>query len=724
MSDIKEALTFVDTEIRKHGKRSVKEFEEYLELIQQEPQKVLRNIFQSFYDMVKSYVVLEADEYPYDPESIGFVKYDCSKLFVDGADNPFFADRLFANRFVRQIESLRQGHQQNCIYDYIGPSGCGKSTFLNNLLRTFEAYTYTEEGQAFEIVWEIDSAVQIPCPSHDYPILIIPKENRAGFLERLLAHNADRKAEIFKEKQYEWIFKGDVCTICKSIFRSAFERHGSLENVLKMVKARPYKFDRHVGEGISIFNPGDKPIWGMSDGRPIGGYFTSREIQDSLDRIFGPQAVPYVFSHLAKTNNGIYVLMDVKAHNRERLLELHNVISEGVHKVRDIEEPINSLFLALMNPEDANVFEEEKMESFKGRVRYNKIPYVLEPFTEAKIYLNIFGESVKKSFLPRILENFVRVIIASRLKAECPPLKEWISNLGKYKRYCDENGLLLRMEIYSGVIPDWLSEEDKKSFTAPVRRAVIAEGENEGDSGFSGRDSIVLFNEFFSRFSGRQSLINMDNILDFFKHKISRDSRNTHIPKNFLASLVDSYNYTVLNEVKESLYFYNEEQIAKDIMHYLWAIDYDVGSKVTCAYTGEEFEISFDFLMLMASRLAGREMTREDAMRFAQDIQKKSVIARARESVQIKDTELYRDLSGAYKRNLKEKVLQPFVNNENFREAIKSFETKEFETFDSRLREHVAYMIRNLMDKFGYTEQGAKEICIYVLDKDLSRKFS
>lgn len=723
MTSVKESLTFLKAEVEKKERRTILSFEGYLDLVRMDPQKSLRNIFQLFYDMVKSNVGEGEDEYPDDPESVGFVKYDCSKLFVEGADNPFFADRLFANRFVRQIENLRQGFQQNRIYAYDGPSGCGKSTFLNNLLRTFESYTATSEGRTFEILWEIDELV-IPCPSHDYPILIIPKEYRAGFLKKLLAETTEASTNIFNEKQYEWIFRGSVCTVCTSLFWSAFEKFHSLEKVLNVVNVRPYKFDRYMGEGISIFNPGDRPAWGTVDGKPIGGYFASKQIQEHVDRVFGPNAARYIFSHLAKTNNGIYVLMDVKGHNRERLLELHNVISEGVHKVSDIEEPINSLFFALMNPEDKGIIEEEKMESFKGRIQYNKLPFVLEPATEVKIYHSIFGESINRFFLPRILENFVRVLIASRMKTECKPLKDWISDVGKYKRYCDEHGLLLRMEIYSGIIPDWLSEEDRKKFTAPVRRALIAEGEHEGDCGFSGRDSIRLFSEFFSRYSGRQSLIDMDNITDFFKHKIGRDFRDTNIPKNFLASLVDSYDYTVLGEVKGSLYFYNEEQIAKDILHYLWAVDYDMGGKVTCAYTGEEIEITLDFFKLMASRLAGKEMTDEDAMKFAQEIQKKSVTARAREGVSIKETELFRDLFNAYRKNLKEKALQPFTNNANFREAVKSFGTPDFETFDSRLREHVSYMIRSLKDKFSYIEQGAKEIALYVLDKDLDKKFS
>lgn len=733
MSDIKTALAFLESEVEKMQKRTTLSFEEYLEYMRQEPQLVLRNIFQLFYDMVKIYVGEGVDEYPDDPESIGFVKYDCEKLLVKGADNPFFADRLFANRFVRQIENLRQGFQQNRIYAYDGPSGCGKSTFLNNLLKTFEVYTNTEKGNGFEILWEIDEGLFpyvenpqkliVPCPSHDYPIFIVPKEHRPDFLNKLLP-DGDIKSKIFKDKEYEWIFKGEVCTICKSIFENLLGKFASFDAVLSMVKARICKFDRRLGEGISIFNPGDKPAWGMSGGKPTSLIFTNNFIQERLDKIFCVDSVKYIFSSLAKTNNGIYVLMDVKSHNEERLLELHNVISEGVHKVGDIEEQVNSFFFALMNPEDKKIIEEKKMESFQGRMQYNKVTFVLEPNTEVNIYRSIFGTTIETDFLPRILENFARVIIASRMNIECKHLKEWIPDITKYKRYCDENGLLLRMEIYKGIIPDWLSEEDKKRFTAPVRRTMIAEGENEGNKGFTGRDSLRLFSEFFNRYRARTNLINMDNIDDFFKHRIGRERRDEYIPKNFLASLIDLYDYAVLNEMKESIYFYNKERIEKDILNYLYVINYDPGIKIECPFTHEEVEVTLIFLKLMASRIAGKEMSDQDALKFAQDTQKKYTTTIAKEQAHLTETDLYNDFFAAYVKNLKEKVLVPFAKNPNFREAIKAFRTKDFETFDTRLKEHVVTMMKNLMDKFSYTEQGAKEICLYVIDKNLTDKFS
>ena len=100
-------------------------FSAFLELVTQRPRQVIRNAFQFFHDMTKAYVGEGVDEYPDDPESIKYVDYDCNRLFVEGSDHPFFADRLFANRLIKQVESMRQGAQQNKIYIFDGPPGCG-----------------------------------------------------------------------------------------------------------------------------------------------------------------------------------------------------------------------------------------------------------------------------------------------------------------------------------------------------------------------------------------------------------------------------------------------------------------------------------------------------------------------------------------------------------------------------------------------------------------------
>jgi len=752
-------------------------FEEFLNELVARPEVVVRNVFQVFHDMMKAYVGEGIDEYPDDPESIHYAYYDCSKLFVEGADYPFFADRLFANRLVSLVEALKRGAQQNKIYIFKGPPGCGKSTFLNNLLRKFEEYANTDAGQRYETVWRFDRKIlgahgdleahpvleklsrlldapaadlqgaphrgkaedslegseaymaanyspyladdfiEVPCPSHDNPLLMIPKHRRREFFDDLFQNN-EFKWKLSTEKEYDWVFRETPCTICSSLYEALLDRLKNPREVYRMIYARPYRFNRRLGEGISVFNPGDKPLRRNVMGNPILQRWIDSLLRDS-------NRVKYIFSQYAKTNNGIYALMDVKSHNTERLIELHNIISEGIHKVEDIEENVNSLLLAVMNPEDEKNI--QGFQSFLDRIEYINIPYVMDLSTEVEIYRNIFGKHIDERFLPRVLHNFARVIISSRLNIKSESMLEWIGDPKKYRLYCDENLQLLKMEIYTGYIPGWLSEEDRKRLTAKRRRSIIAESEKEGGHGISGRDSIKIFNKFYSAFAKDDKLINMSDLCKFFT-KIDKSVKDL-IPAGLLDSLLRMYDYTILQEVKESLYYYNEEQIAREIQNYLFAINFEIGSVETCTYTGEKLEITEEFLEEVETRLLGTKADKEQRLAFRRSSQKEYTTRTLTQEIMvdglpITETNIFQSMHDRYVYNLKEKVLDPFLENENFRRAIKDYAGEDFKTYDKRIREDVTYLIGNLCEKYRYTEQGAKEVCMYVIDNELAKKFS
>jgi predicted Ser/Thr protein kinase len=745
-------------------------FGDFMRELAAKPQTVMRNVFQVFHDMVKAYVGEGIDEYPDDPESIHYAFYDCSKLFIEGADHPFFADRLFANRLVNLAESLKRGAQQNKIYIFRGPPGCGKSTFLNNLLSKLEEYANTEAGMRYEVVWRFDrrrfttlmgseahpviqrlsrllndiergegatpcghegaavpaeddavqgngNLIEIPCPSHDNPVLLIPKSHRRAFFDDLFRNNAF-KYRMLTEKEYEWAFKDNPCTICSSLYDALLYRLKSPQKVLETLYARPYRFNRRLGEGISVFNPGDRPLR-----MPV---IANPPIQKQINRVLNDgNQVKYLLSQYAKTNNGVYALMDVKSHNAERLIELHNIISEGVHKVEEIEENVNSLLLAVMNPEDQKNI--EGFQSFLDRVEYITIPYVMDLSTEVEIYRNVFGRHIDDSFLPRVLHNFARVIISSRLKRQSDAMLEWIGSPDKYRLYCDENLMLLKMEIYTGYIPKWLQDEDRKRLTAKRRRRIIAESETEGEQGISGRDSIKVFNEFYSTYAKEDKLINMSDLCKFFS-KVHKEVRDL-IPQGFLDSLLRMYDYTVLQEVKESLYYYNEEQISREIKNYLFAINFEMGTTAVCTYTGEKIEITEEFLQAIENRLLGHASADGQRRDFRKETQREYTSRTLTQEIMveglpIEKTQIFEDLKERYVYNLKEKVLDPLLDNENFRRAIKDYKEEDFKTYDKKIREDVAYLITNLGKKYRYTDQGAKEVCIYVIDNDLAKKFA
>ena len=762
MDNIQKALRQINRSITDWDRQGPLHFEEFLHLATVRPQKFVRNIFQAFHDMIFHYLGDGADEYPNDPESIHFVHYDCSQLFVDDVDHPFFADRLFSNRLVNLAESLNRGAQQNKIYIFEGPPGSGKSTFLNNLLLKFEKYTSSEDGTVFETVWRLnryqlggkyieneanslleklsqltgsmpqankaiqqinrsldtqDEFIEIPCPSHDHPILMIPKPSRRSFCEDLFKGHEFRD-KLLNAKEFDWIYRDTRCTICHSLFHSLLNKFRDPEEVLRNVYVRPFYYNRRLGEGISVFTPGDKPLKQT--------ILTNDQLQSQINRMFrDSNLVRYIYSRFAKTNNGIYALMDIKSHNIERMIELHNIISEGLHKVEDIEENVNSLFLAVMNPEDRKNIAD--FPSFSDRIEYIKIPYVLDLNTEVEIYRNIFGRHIDDSFLPRVLHNFARVIIASRMRLHSDAMVEWIDYPSKYRQYCDDNLQLLKMEIYTGHIPKWLSEEDRKKLTAKRRRRIIKESETDGEKGFSGRDSIKIFNDFYSHFVRKDKMINMSDLCNFFT-KV-RKSLSDQIPSGILDSLLRMYNYTVLQEVKESLYYYNEAQIAREILNYIFAVNFESGSRPKNQYTGETIEINEAFFEGIEKKLMGSKIEERERLTFRRDTQREYTARTLTQEVMsdgkdIHDTELFHSLHERYVHNLKEKVLDPFLENENFRNAIKDFGRDDFKTYDRKIREDVTFLINNLCTKYHYTRYGAKEVCIYVIDSNLAKTFS
>ena len=756
MRDITRALDNLKHQNKEWEKQPLLKYSEFLEHVVEHPSRIIRNIYQLYADMIDNYICEEVDEYPDDPESIDYVAYDCLELLAKGTDRPFFPDRLFANRLVRHVDSLSVGAQQNKVYIFDGPPGSGKSTFLNNLLRKFEEYTVSPEGLRYEVVWRLPadlSATQshkidtltdrisllldkdtkdgtsqklqsetegeqdlgpyfdVPCPSHDNPILIIPRDSRRLFFDDLF-EDEKFKWEFFTDKKYEWVFHDKPCTICSSIFSALMEKYHDINLVMECVYARPYTFKRRLGEGISVFNPGDKPVKKT--------VLKHEVIQRNLDQLFpDSRPVRYLFSHYARTNNGIYALMDIKSHNIERLMELHNIISEGVHKVEELEESVNSLFFALMNPEDKEQLKD--LQAFSDRIEYIHIPYVLDIKTEVEIYREIFGKQIEESFLPRVLHNFARVIISTRLMIESEAMLDWITNPEQYEIYCDKNLHLLKMEIYTGNIPRWLSEADLKKFTAKRRRHIIKESEKDGWHGFSGRDSIRLFNDFLSSYSSDKKLIDMSMLGKYFR-KYCKQEKDV-IPPHFLDSLLQMYNYIVLQEVKESLYYYNEDQIAIDIQNYMFAVNFDPGTTEKCVFTGEKLKITEELFARIESRLLADP---KDAESFRSDVQKTYTTTTLtqeimHEGLSVVETTLFQKLFQKYVYNLKEKVLDPFLKNENFRMAIRDFDTDEFRTYDSKIRDDVIFMIENLQSRYHYSRQGAKEICMYVIDNDLAQ---
>lgn len=739
-----EALINLSNNMRDTEKRDYVHFNDFLHMASEEPELIFRDFFQYFHDMMHYYVPDGHDEYGDTEHSIGFAHYDFSELFVKGCDDPFFADRLFANRLMNLIEEFKKGIQNNHIYLFEGPPGSGKSTFLNNLLQKIEAYNRIKQGLLYKTVWRLEIAkfeelqniseslkkeaghiynakkdsfskryLDIACPSNDHPILQIPKDYRRDFLDELI-RSKSFKRKLFNAKEYQWVLKNKPCSICSSIYNVLLEKLGEPLAVFNMLHARNINFDRQFGRGLSIFNPGDE-------------HYTEAikdpTLQNLINNLLKSDEVRYVYSNLATTNNGVFALMDIKENNIKRLVDLHGIISDGVHKVEMVEERIKSMFVGLVNPEDKLHY--ENVKSFQDRIIHINIPYVLDYDTEVSIYINKFGEEIKKKFLPRVLENFAKIIIASRMEPESPTISYWIKDFDIYSKYLDDDRLLLKMELYKGIIPDWLTEDDVKNFTREVRKDLIEDSEREGKKGFSGRQSLTLFNMFYTQYSESDKIITMDMLKNFFEEN---EKLNAMVPDGFIDSLVDMYDYNVLQELKEAIYFYSEKQISRDILNYLFAINFEPGSTEKSVYTGDTLEITEDYFKNFEALFLGSLSSMNERKSFRKDIHNDYVTYTLSYEIkllhkEINETKLYNSLFEKYTRNLKENALNTYALNDNFRRALQDYNTPGYNSYDNQTKNTINRMIVNLKNKFSYTPEGARQMSLYVIDKKLNKKY-
>jgi len=144
-----------------------------------------------------------------------------------------------------------------------------------------------------------------------------------------------------------------------------------------------------------------------------------------------------------------------------------------------------------------------------------------------------------------------------------------------------------------------------------------------------------------------------------------------------------------------------------------------------CPYTGEIIEVTKDYFANMELIILGKgnsaylkDMRIDNFKTYRTETLQKINI----EGQNIAETPQFKRLFGLYKHNLEDDVLAPFFNNDQFRNAIKDYGSIQFNTYDDKIKRDIGFMMDNLQKNFSYTEAGAKEVCVYVLDKCLVKQ--
>ena len=525
-------------------------FADYLRLLKEDP-RPLRTSFQRVHDMILAQGV---EEYTLFREKLLHYRF-FDDPFEGGKDAIFGLDKPLM-RLVATLKAAahRLGPERRILLLH-GPVGSAKSTIARLLKKGLEAYSRTEEGRLYTFYWKTEEG-PLPCPMHEEPLHLLPKELREEFLAELRA--------LHPAYPYPLEVEGDLCPVCRFQMREALARHGGdLAAVLeKEIVVKRLVLSEKDRVGIGTFQPKDEK---NQDATELTGDINYRKVA-----IYGSDSDPRAFNfdgELNIANRGLVEFIEILKLDVAFLYDLLTASQE--HKIKSkkfAQTDIDEIVLGHTNePEYRKLQANEYMEALRDRTIKIDVPYILRVSDEVKIYQRDFAKVRGKHIAPHTLEMAATWAVLTRLE---PPKRAGLT-------------LMQKLKLYDGrLLPGWTEE---------AVRELMAETKREGLEGISPRyiqdkiSNVLVTSE--------EPCINpfmvMNELEEGLKHhSLISDEKTKERYKALLQEVKAEYAEIVKNEVQRAIAA-DEEALNRLFHNYIDHVKaYVLGEKVKNPYTG------------------------------------------------------------------------------------------------------------------------------------------
>jgi serine protein kinase len=537
-------------------------FEEYLELVRRNPQ-VTRTAYQRLYDMVLTHGVEE-----YIDNKKKLVRY---KFFRDenhGGRDAVFGLDVPLMRLMSVLRSAAQGYgTERRIILLHGPVGSSKSTIVRQLKRGLEEYSRTPEGAIYTYYWTLPGPLSelaggtdvFPCPMHDEPLRLIPREWRDEVIRKVGLGNDDVKVKI----------EGDVNPACRHIFKELMRHYqGDYSTVMTHVRVKRLVLSEQDRVGIGTFQPKDEK---NQDSTELTGDINYRKIA-----VFGSDSDPRAFNFDGEfniANRGIIEFVEILKLDVAFLYDLLGATQERKIKPKKFAQTdIDEVIIGHTNEaEYKKLLSNEFMEALRDRTVKVDIPYITRVSEEVKIYAKDYvSQRVGKHVAPHTLYVAALWAVLTRLEE---PKKHNLSLLQKAKLYdgktlpgfTQDNIKELRKEAQregmEGISPRYIQDK--------ISNALVS------DKGDGHINPFMVMNELEAGLR-HHSLISSDDQRKRFSE--------------LLSVVKQEYEDIVKNEVQRAISA-DEDMIAKLCANYIDNIKaYTQREKVKNPYTGQDEE--------------------------------------------------------------------------------------------------------------------------------------
>ncbi len=562
-------------------------FEQYLELVRKNP-RVTRNSFQRVYDMVLSHGVEE-----YIDNKKKLVRYNFFQDRQNGGKDAVFGLDIPLMRLMNVFKSAAAGYgTERRVILLHGPVGSAKLTIARLLKKGIEEYSRTAEGALFTYTWQLPGELaelsggqeSFPCPMHDEPLRLIPRDWRPKVIDSMGLGNDDYRVRI----------DGDVNPACRQIFSLLMEHYnGNFEKVIGHVRVKRLILSEQDRIGIGTFQPKDEK---NQDSTELTGDINYRKIA-----VFGSDSDPRAFNFDGEfniANRGVIEFVEILKLDVAFLYDLLGATQE--HKVKPkkfAQTDIDEVIIGHTNEaEYKKLLNNEFMEALRDRTVKVDVPYITRVSEETKIYVKDYNSrNVGKHIAPHTLYVAALWGVLTRLE---DPKKQNLSLLQKAKLYdgktlpgfTQDNIKELRKETMreglDGISPRYIQDK--------ISNALVS------DKGEGCVNPFMVLNELESGLR-HHSLISSD------------DERGRY--GDLMSVVKQEYEDLVKNEVQRAISA-DEDAIAKLCANYIDNVKaYTQKEKVKNPYTGQDEEPDERLMRSIETKIDIPESRKDDFRR-------------------------------------------------------------------------------------------------------------
>ncbi len=631
----------------------------------------------------------------------------------------------------------------------VGPNGSAKTSLVRKIIKGAEDYSRTSQGALYTFSWvfPIDNYIKgtlglnakpsehnllsyahledkdisaiLPSELKDHPLLLIPLEYRREILDEALKGHPKQLESIKKS----YLYQGDLSKRNRMIYDALLKNYkGDHAEVLKHIRIERFTISRRYSTSAVTIEPQlhvDAQMQQITMDKRLGSLPPSLQ---SLN-LFSMQG------EVVLANRGILEYSDLLKRPLDAYKYLLMTMETGSINISGILTALDIFFIGTSNEIHLNAFKQHPdYNSFKGRINFIRVPYLLDYKSETKIYREqVAALQDKATFEPHSISILSLFAIMTRLRApqahgfQDKALAEIATTLDPL-----EKTLFLSEDR---VLPERLDSDAKKVLRQGVDE-ILEEFENEnlyeGKFGISPRDiKKIIFHlselhrnvTFMEVIDYLEKLIQQKNEFDFLNMSPHGDY---HHPARFV-SLLKEYGLSIFDsELRNSLGLIDNRSYEDYIKRYIENVNALLkGEKIKNSATGR-FEDADDFFIKEFEKSID---LKEDAKNFRYNLISQLgayALDNAGKTIVYSEVfpELIKRLQESF-RNEQKKVIQNIAQNLVFFEAEleKKDQGKKMtgSTLSDKNREQIVVTLKNLTTQYHYTQSGAMNLMKFLI---------